>query len=288
MNMMFCIGGDLPVNRIGFGAARLLGKATWAPPADPEGCIAVLRRAAALGCDFFDTAEAYGPYANEEQIAEALFPYGKGIVIGTKCGLDRTWPEGADHPLLHPKGSRDAIRASISGSLDRLKLDRIDLYQLHRVDPAVPIEESVAAMEELRREGLVGHLGLSEVTVEELARARRIAPIASVQNRYNLIERQYESVLDYCETHGIGFIPWYPLGQGTLTAPDGPLATIAAHYDATPSQIALAWLLHRSPVMILIPGTTSITHLEQNMAAVSIRLTAKDLAALQRIADNAA
>jgi pyridoxine 4-dehydrogenase len=279
----FSIGGDMPVCRIGFGAARLLGKATWAPPKDPAACVAVLRRAAELGVTLFDTAEAYGPHVNEQQIAEALAPYAADIVIATKCGLWREWPAGVDHPILIPKGSREAIRASVQGSLERLKLDRIDLYQLHRVDPLVPIEESVAAMAELCDEGLVRHIGLSEVTLEELQRAEAVAPIASVQNRYNLTERHYEPVLDYCAAKGIAFMPWYPLGQGMLTAADGPLAEIAARKDATPSQVALAWLLHRSPVMLLIPGTTSIAHLEQNMAALSVPLDATDMAALDRV-----
>lgn len=280
----FFIGGDLPVHRIGFGAARLLGKATWAPPKDPENCIRVLRRAAELGATLFDTAEAYGPFVNEEQIAQALAPYAPGIVIATKCGLNRIWPADVDHPLLLPKGRREDIRLSIEGSLKRLRLERIDLYQLHRLDPAVPIEETVGAMAELQSEGKVRHIGLSEVSLHELRRAEAVAPIATVQNRYNLIEREHEQVLEYCESRGIGFIPWYPLGQGLLTARDGPLAAVAARCGATPSQVALAWLLHRSPVIVAIPGTTSILHLEQNMAAVHVRPERRDLAELEEIA----
>jgi pyridoxine 4-dehydrogenase len=279
----FPIGGTLSVNRIGFGAARLLGKATWAPPADPAACIAVLRRAAEIGVTFFDTAEAYGPHVNEQQIAEALFPYAPEIVIGTKCGMTRVWPQGEPHPLIIPKGNRTEIRASIEGSLERLKLEVIDLYQLHRIDPAVPVEESVGALEELRQQGRIRHIGLSEVSLEELKRARAVAPIATVQNRYNLAERQHEAVLDFCTTRGIGFIPWYPLGQGTLTARDGPLAAIADRHKATPSQIALAWLLHRSPMILAIPGTTSIAHLEENVAAAEVRFDADTLDQLAAI-----
>jgi pyridoxine 4-dehydrogenase len=279
----FLIGGDLPVHRIGFGAARLLGKATWAPPKDPEACIIVLRRAAALGVTLFDTAEAYGPCVNEEQIAEALAPYGPAIVIATKCGLTRIWPEHVDHPLLIPKGRRQDVRDSILGSLDRLRLDRIDLFQLHRIDPEVPLEETVGAMAELQAEGRVRHIGLSEVSLDELRRAEKVAPIATVQNRYNLIERGHEEVLDYCAGRGIGFIPWYPLGQGMLTSTDGPLANIAQRRAATPSQVALAWLLHRSPMILAIPGTTSVAHLEENIRAIDLRLEDGDMAEVEAI-----
>jgi aryl-alcohol dehydrogenase-like predicted oxidoreductase len=288
LNPHFRIGGELPVRRIGFGAARLLGKATWGEPRDPAGCLAVLRRAAALGVNLFDTAEAYGPHVNERQIAEALAPYPEGVIIATKCGLTRVWPADADHPRLIPKGRRQDIRASLEGSLERLRLERIDLYQLHRIDPQVPLEESVAALAELQAEGRVRHIGLSEVTLAELQRAEAVAPIATVQNRYNLVERQHEAVLDHCARRGIGFIPWYPLGQGQLTAADGPLAGIARRLGATPSQVALAWLLHRSPVLLAIPGTTSVAHLEQNLQAIELRLDPADMDALETIGRAAA
>lgn len=279
----FAIGGDLPVRRIGFGAARLLGRATWGEPADPDAAIAILRRAAALGVDFIDTAEAYGPHVNERLIAEALAPYPPAMVVATKCGLVRTWPDGVPHPLMQPNGSRAGIRRSIEGSLKRLRLDRIDLYQLHRTDPEIGIERTMEALGELRDEGRVRHIGLSEVSIDEIERARAVAPVASVQNRYSLAEREHEDVLSYCETHGIAFIPWYPLGAGSLSAPDGPLAEIAARHDARPGQVALAWLLARSPVILAIPGTTSIAHLEQNVAAATLRLTRQDMIDIDRL-----
>lgn len=275
-SMTFAIGGDLPVNRLGFGAARLLGKATWGEPVDPDGARAVLRRAIELGVNFIDTAEAYGPFVNERIISEALAPFELGVVVATKCGMIRTWPEGVAHPLVHTDGSRSAIRRSLEGSLERLGLEQIQLYQLHRVDPAVPIETTIQALAELQAEGRVRHIGLSEVTVAELKRAQAVAPIASVQNRYSLSDRQHEDVLVHCERAGIAFIPWYPLGAGALSAPDGPLAGIAERHGAQPGQVALAWLMARSPVILAIPGTTSLAHLEQNMAAATLRLSEAD------------
>lgn len=280
----FRIGGDLPVNRLGFGAARLLGKATWGEPADPDGARAVLRRAVELGVNFIDTAEAYGPFVSERIIAEAIAPFSSDMVIATKCGMVRTWPEGVAHPLIRTDGSRGAIRRSLEASLARLGLQRIELYQLHRVDPATPLETTIEALAELQAEGRVRHIGLSEVTLAELKRAEAVAPIASVQNRYSLSERQHEDVLAYCEDAGIAFIPWYPLGAGALSAPDGPLAGIAARLGARPGQVALAWLLARSPVILAIPGTTSIAHLEQNMAAAALRLSAADLVEIEALA----
>lgn len=283
----FEIGGDLAVHRLGFGAMRLVGRNIWGPPDDPENALAVLRRAIALGVDFIDTAEAYGPEINERQIAEALAPYPAGLAIATKCGIERFRPDPDGLIDARMKGSRAEIRASIEGSLSRLGVERIDLYQLHRIDPVVPVEESIAALAELRSEGKLRHIGVSEFTVADLDRARAVAPIATVQNRYNVRDRKYDDVVDYCAANGIGFMPWFPLGSGRLCAPDGPLAPVAARHGATPSQIALAWLLARSPVMLPIPGTASIAHLEQNVAAADVTLTAGDLADLEAVAEPA-
>lgn len=280
----FAIGGDLPVRRLGFGAMALVGADVFGEPPDPANSIAVLRRAVALGINFIDTAEAYGPEINERQIGEALAPYPAGLVIATKCGIDR---RARDWAQTRNIGSRAQIRASCEGSLKRLKRERIDLFQLHRVDPAVPIEESVAALAELQDEGKVRHIGLSEVDVAQLQRARAVAPIATVQNRFNVADREHEAVLDWCEANAIGFIPWYPLGSGALCAARGPLAAIAARLRARPAQVALAWLLARSPVILPIPGTASIAHLEENVAAARLRLSAQDMAALGAIAGRA-
>jgi len=263
----------MAVRRLGFGAMRLVGPDVYGEPADPDNALAVLRRAVELGVNLIDTAEAYGPQINERQIAEALAPYPAGLVIATKCGIDRRARDWAE---TRTKGSRAEIRASCEGSLRRLKVERIDLYQLHRVDPAVPIEESVMALGELQREGKVRHIGLSEVSVDQIERARAVAPIATVQNRYNVAAREHEAVLAYCEAQGIGFIPWDPLGSGSLCAGDGPLQPIARARGLAASQVALAWLLARSPVMLPIPGTGSLKHLEQNMAAAAVRLAPAD------------
>jgi aryl-alcohol dehydrogenase-like predicted oxidoreductase len=271
----FLIGGDLAVHRLGLGAMRLVGPDVYGEPADPANSLAVLHRAVALGIDFIDTAEAYGPKINECQIAAALAPYPPKLVIATKCGIDR---RARDWTQTCTKGSPAEIRASCEGSLRRLKVGCIDLYQLHRVDPAVPLEESVGALACLQREGKVRHVGLSEVTIEQIERARAVAPIATVQNRYNVADREHEAVLDFCEANGIGFIPWYPLGSGALCADDGPLAAVAQRLGASASQVALAWLLARSPVILPIPGTSSIMHLEQNVAAADLRLAAEDIA----------
>jgi aryl-alcohol dehydrogenase-like predicted oxidoreductase len=264
------IGGDLEVRRLGFGAMRLVGDDVFGEPRDPANSLAVLRRAVELGVNFIDTAEAYGPRINERQIAEALAPYPPGLVIASKCGIDRRARDWAE---TRAKGSPGEIRASCEGSLTRLELERIDLYQLHRVDPAVPLEESVGALADLQREGKIRHIGLSEVSVEQIERARSVASIATVQNRYNLADREHEAVLDHCEANGIGFIPWFPLGDGKLCAPGGPLTPIADRLGLAPSQLALAWLLGRSPVMLPIPGTRTIAHLEQNLAAARVELT---------------
>ena len=277
----FRIGGDLEVRRLGFGAMGLVGPDVYGPPADPTNSLAVLRRAVELGIDLIDTAEAYGPEINERQIAEALAPYPPGLVVATKCGIDR---RARDWSQTQAKGSPAKIRASCEGSLRRLQLERIDLYQLHRVDPAVPIEDSVGALAELQQVGKVRHIGLSEVSVEQLERAREVAPIATVQNRFNVADREHEAVLEYCEANAIGFIPWYPLGSGCLCPTGGPLNHVASRLGVSPSQIALAWLLARSPVMLPIAGTSSLMHLEQHVAASRVKLEAADLAELAQLA----
>lgn len=277
----FRIGGDLEVRRLGFGAMRLVGPDVYGQPPDPANSLAVLRRAIEVGVNLIDTAEAYGPEINERQIAQALAPYPGHLVIATKCGIDR---RARNWDQTRSKGSPAEIRASCEGSLQRLQVERIDLYQLHRVDPAVLIEESIGALAELQREGKVRHIGLSEVSVEQLERARKITPIATVQNRYNVADREHEVVLDYCELNAIGFIPWYPLGSGSLCAASGPLDAIARRLGVTAAQVGLAWLLSRSRVVLPIPGTSNIKHLDQNMAAERVRLTATDLAELDQLA----
>lgn len=274
--MTFSIGGDLEVRRLGFGAMQLTGKGVWGEPSDPDQARQVLRRAVELGVDLIDTADAYGPDVAERLIGEALAPYDSGVVVATKGGLTRQGPS-----QWQPDGRPEHLRQACDGSLQRLQLDRIDLYQLHSPDPKVPFAESVGTMAQLRTEGKVRHVGLSNVSVEQIAEARQIVPIATVQNRFNLDDRSSEDVLDACTEAGIGFIPWFPLATGKLTSgrrfrkdpgPDG----------ATPSQVALAWLLARSPVMLPIPGTSSVEHLEENVAAADLELSADDLEALDR------
>ena len=269
------LGGERAVNRLGFGAMRITGKGVWGEPEDPEEARAVLRRAVELDINFIDTADSYGPEVSERLIGETLHPYPEGLVIATKAGLLRDGPG-----QWRPDGRPEHLREACEGSLRRLKLDRIDLYQLHRIDPRVPAEESLGTLAELRDEGKIRHVGLSEVGVEEIRQAREILPIASVQNRYNLTDRGSEDVLDFCEREGIGFIPWFPLAVGDLARPGGPLDEIAARHDATPGQIALAWLLWRSPVMLPIPGTSSVAHLEENTAAASLELDEEELSTL--------
>ena len=266
---------DLAYNRLGFVAMRITIKGIWDEPEEPEEARAVLRRAVELDINFIDTADSYGPEVSERLIGETLHPYPDGLVIATKAGLLRDGPG-----QWRPDGRPEHLREACEGSLTRLKLDRIDLYQLHRIDPQVPAAESLGTLAELRDEGKIRHVGLSEVSVEEIRRAREIVPIASVQNRYNLTDRGSEEVLDFCEREGIGFIPWFPLAVGDLARPGGPLDEIAARHDATPGQIALAWLLWRSPVMLPIPGTSSVAHLEENTAAASLELDEEELAAL--------
>jgi pyridoxine 4-dehydrogenase len=264
----FRLGGDLPVHRLGFGAMRITGKGIWGPPADHAESLAVLRRAIDLGVNLIDTAEAYGPHVSEELIAEALYPYPKGLVIATKGGLERTGPD--QWPV---NGRPERLREGVEGSLRRLRLDRIDLWQLHRIDPDVPEEDQFGAIREFQREGKIRHVGLSEVTVEQIERARKFFDVVSVQNRYNLADVEWENVLDYCDAENIGFIPWFPLATGKLAEKGGPLARVAERHHATPAQIALAWLLKRSNVMLPIPGTSSVKHLEENIGGAAISLT---------------
>jgi pyridoxine 4-dehydrogenase len=282
----FALGGDLPVHRLGFGAMQLTGPGVWGEPRDPGAAIAVLRRVPELGINLIDTADSYGPGVSERLIADALHPYATDLVIATKSGLERPGP-GRWTPNGHP----EHLRAACHGSLRRLKLERIDLYQLHRIDPGVPLEEQLGALQRLRDEGKIRHIGLSEVGVDEIERARRLVPIASVQNRYNLSDRRSEAVLDHCEAEGIAFLPWFPLDTGRLArgagllartvgrvaARGGPLTRAARRLAATPAQVALAWLLRRSPVMLPIPGTSSVRHLEENAAAALLELGDREM-----------
>ena len=260
------LGGELTVHRLGFGAMRLTGEGIWGPPKDRKRALAVLRRAVELDVNFIDTADSYGPNTSEELIAEALFPYPPGLVIATKGGWNRPGPNQWTHDAT-PKHLREAV----AGSLQRLRLDRIDVYQLHTPDPVVSFEASVETLAELRDEGKIRLVALSNVTQEHIQRARKIVPIVSVQNRYSFADREWDYVVDYCERNGIAFIPWFPLAAGRVTGE--VLDQIAQAHGASRTQIALAWLLQRSPVMLSIPGTTSVEHLEQNVAAASLRLT---------------
>ncbi|CAN5250346.1 aldo/keto reductase [soil metagenome] len=274
----FTIGGDLTVTRLGYGAMQLTGDGVWGPPADRAGALAVLRRAVELGVDLIDTANSYGPYVADELICEALAPYG-AVVIATKAGLVRTGP-GEWHPLGRP----EYLRQEAELTLWRLGVERLDLFQLHRIDPGVPRDEQFGVLKELRDEGKVRHIGLSESSVEGLDAARSVVEIATVQNRFNLTDRGSQAVLERCEELGIGFIPWFPIATGELAKPDGPLDDICAQTGASPSQVALAWLLHRSPVVLPIPGTKSVDHLEENLGAATVELTYDHLATLYAVA----
>jgi pyridoxine 4-dehydrogenase len=273
---VFRLGGDLPVHRLGFGAMRITGSGVWGPPADRAESLAVLRRAVELGVTLIDTAESYGPHVSESLIAEALAPYAPGLVIATKGGFDRSGPG-----VWEMNGRPDRLRDALHGSLRRLRLERIDLYQLHRIDPAVPEDEQFGALKDFQQRGLIQHIGLSEVTVDQIERARAVFPVVSVQNRYNLADREWEPVLEYCEREGIAFIPWYPLQVGKVGADGGAITGIARAHGATPSQVALAWLLQRSPVMLPIPGTSRREHLEENLGAAGLRLTEAEFDALR-------
>jgi pyridoxine 4-dehydrogenase len=271
----FTLGGDLPVVRLGYGTMQLPGDGVWGPPKDRDTALAVLRRAVEVGVTFFDTADSYGPEVAEQLLHDALHPYPEDLVIATKAGLTRQGPD-----LWTPVGRPAYLRQQCELSLRRLGLERIDLFQLHRIDGDVPLEDQVGELKALQDEGKIRHLGLSEVSVDQLQAAQEVATIVSVQNLFNLAKRDAEPLLEHCEQNDIGFIPWFPLATGRLSQHDGPLAEAAKTHDATPSQLALAWLLKRSPVMLPIPGTSSVEHLESNTAAASIALTDEEFEAL--------
>ncbi len=275
----FSIGNDLRVTRLGFGSMRLTGKGIWGEPADRPGATAVLRRAVELGINFIDTADSYGPNVAEEIIAEALHPYPAGLVIATKGGFERSGPD-----RWAENGRPEHLRSACEGSLRRLRLERIDLYQLHRIDPKVPAEDQLGALKDLQTQGKIKHIGLSEVTVKQIQHAQTIVPIVSVQNRYSVTDRGSEDVLEYCEQQKLGFIPWFPLAAGKLSGANSPINRLAAQWKATPSQIALAWLLSRSPVMLPIPGTSRAEHLEENVAAAALKIDAGQLKEIGRAA----
>ncbi len=274
------LGGELTVHRLGFGAMRITGVGIWGPPKDPASALAVLRRAVELGVNFIDTADSYGPHFSEELIAKALAPYPKDLVIATKGGWNRPGPGQWTHDA-----SPEHLRKAVEGSLKRLRLDRIDVYQLHTPDPVVPFDASMETLAELRAEGKIRLIGLSNVTREHIERARKIVPIVSVQNRYSFADREWDYVVDYCERSGIVFIPWFPLGAGKVAG--RLLETIARAHNKTPKQVALAWLLKRSAVMLPIPGTSSIEHLEENVEAASLRLSDEEYAQLAHVAERA-
>ncbi|MGY1771520.1 aldo/keto reductase [Blastococcus sp. SYSU D00813] len=275
----FSIGGDLPVHRLGYGAMQLPGPGVWGEPADRDGALRVVRAAVEQGVDFIDTADSYGPFVSEQIIAEALHPYPEGLVIATKAGLTRQGPG-----IWTPVGRPAYLRQQVELSLRHLRLERIGLIQLHRIDPDVPLADQLGVFKELQEEGKVRHVGVSEVSVDELRAAREVVEIVSVQNLYNLTNRQSQDVLDLATAEGIGFIPWFPIATGDLAAPDSPVADIARELGATPSQVALAWLLHKSPVVLPIPGTKSVDHLTENLGAAGLTLSDEDMARLDALA----
>ena len=268
----FKIGGDLEVNRLGFGAMRLTGKGIWGEPKDPDEAKRVLKRAVELGVNFIDTADSYGPDVSERLIGETLSPFPKGLVVATKAGLTRKGPD-----QWSPLGRPAYLHQQVEMSLQLLKTDVIDLWQLHRIDPKVPVEESLGAIAKLQQQGKIRYVGLSEVKPHQIEQARKVVNIVSVQNLYNVSARQHEDVLEYCEKHGVGFIPWYPVAAGKLTQPGGTLDVIAKRRGATVAQLSIAWLLHRSPVMLPIPGTSSVAHLEENLKSAQILLSSAEL-----------
>jgi pyridoxine 4-dehydrogenase len=282
----FAIGGDMPARRLGFGAMRLTGKGVWGPPEDMAGAQAVLRRVIQLGVNFIDTADVYGPGDNERLLRDTLQPYPAPLVIGTKGGMTRSGPATPENPGMGVDNSEHHLRGAVEGSLRDLGVERIDLYQLHRVDPSTPIEQTMGVMLKLRDEGKIRHVGLSAVDVEVIERARSVIDIATVQNEYNLATRKHEAVLEYCEHHGIGFLPYYPQRIGPL-GEVAEMKEVAARKDVTPAQIALAWLMKRSPVIIAIPGTSSLTHLEENARSCNIELSSADMDTLERLAATA-
>ena len=271
------LGGDLTVNRLGFGAMRITGKGIWGEPADRAECLRVLRRLPELGVDFIDTADSYGPFVSEALIREALHPY-RGMVIATKAGLTRQGPD-----IWRPVGRPEYLRQCVLMSLRRLGVERIDLWQLHRIDNKVPRDEQFGVIADMQREGLIRHVGLSEVNVEEIEAAQKFFPVVSVQNLFNLVTRKYEDVLDFCEGEGIAFIPWYPLAAGGLAKEGSALSEVARRAAATPAQAALAWVLKRSPVMLPIPGTSKVKHLEENVAAAGLELTDEEFRRLDEL-----
>ncbi len=275
----FLIGNDLRVTRLGFGAMRITGDGIWGEPADRAEAIRVLRRAVELGINFIDTADSYGPDVSEEIIAEALHPYPAGLVIATKGGFERPGPD-----QWVENGRPEHLRSACEGSLRRLRLDRIDLYQLHRIDPKVPAEDQLGTLKDLQAQEKIKHIGLSEVSVRQIQHAQTIVPIVSVQNRYSVADRGSEDVLEYCEKERMAFIPWFPLAAGRVSGRDSPISRVASRWKATPSQVALAWLLARSPVMLPIPGTSKVEHLEQNVAAADFKIDEKQMQELERAA----
>lgn len=279
----FTIGGDLKIHRLGFGAMRLTGKGIWGEPNNPEEARKVLRRLLDIGVNFIDTADSYGPEVSERLIGETLYPYAKGLVIATKGGLTRQGPE-----KWAPVGRPEYLHQCVEMSLRRLRLERIDLWQLHRIDPKVPVEESLGVLKDLQKAGKIRHIGLSEVTPAEIQQAKKVVPIVSVQNRYNLGDRVHEDTLKFCEQNQLAFIPWFPVGAGKLTQAGGPLEQVAKQHNVTPAQLALAWLLHRSPVILPIPGTSSVAHLEENVAAAGIKLDETAWSSLEKNAKAAA
>ena len=275
----YSIGKDLRVIRLGFGSMRLTGKGIWGQPANRPEAISVLQRAVELGINFIDTADSYGPHVAEELIAEALHPYPADLVIATKGGFDRPGPD-----RWVENGRPEHLISACEGSLRRLRLDRIELYQLHRIDPKVPAEDQLGTLKNLQAQGKIKHIGLSEVNIDQLKHAQTLVDIVSVQNRYSVTDRGSEDVLNYCELHDIAFIPWFPLAAGRLAGPDSPIGRVAKQLNATPSQVALAWLLKRSPVMLPIPGTSKVQHLEENIAAAGLKVDDSEFNALQRSA----
>jgi pyridoxine 4-dehydrogenase len=275
----FAVGGDLTVNRLGYGAMRITGSGIWGEPKDRGEALRVLKRVVELGVNFIDTADSYGPEVSENLIAEALQPYAKGLVIATKGGFARSGPN-----KWEMVGRPEYLRQCVEMSLRRLKVDRIDLYQLHRIDPKVPAEDSLGALKELQKAGKIRHIGLSEVSVAEIENAQKTVPIVSVQNQYNLSDRRHEKVLEYCEQNKIAFIPYFPVAAGKLAQTGGPLDSAAKKHNATIAQLSLAWLLHHSPVMIPIPGTSSVKHAEENIAAANVRLSAEEWEAIETAA----
>ena len=279
----FALGGDLTVNRLGFGAMRITGDGIWGDPKDPAECKRTLKRLIDLNVNFIDTADSYGPEVSENLIAEALYPYPNGLVIATKGGLTRQGPNE-----WAPVGRAEYLRQEVETSLRRLKVERIDLYQLHRFDPKVPVEESLDELAKMQKEGKIRHIGISETNVADIQRAQKVVKIVSVQNKYNLTDRAYEDVVDYCTKNNLAFIPWFPLGAGELVKPGGVLDRLAKKHDATMSQVAIAWLLRRSPVVLPIPGTSKASHVEQNVAAAELKLDGSEWQSLEEAAQKAA